>query len=205
MMDTTTLLLVRHGQTRSNVTGYYMGWTDEDLSEEGIWQVEQLSRRLGDWAIDSAYSSPLRRAYRTAQIIADRHHLSISPLQGLGEIRLGVWEGMSRKEVKAKFPDMWRAWRSDPSAVQMPEGESIAQVQERAVASFENIIEANVGHQVLVVTHEVIVKLLVAHCLDVSTSIYRRFEVANASLTVIKVADGRRWLCLLNDTSHLSL
>lgn len=202
-MNTTTVFLVRHAQTSWNVTGRYMGWIDEDLSEEGIWQAEQLSVRLEGQPIDSAYSSPLKRAYHTAQVMVAPHSLSVCPMPGLGEIRLGSWEGFTREEVKARFPDIWQAWRSDPSMVQMPEGENIAQVQDRAVAALQNIIDANRGRKVLIVTHEVIVKLLVTHCLDVGTGIYRRFEVANASLTVIQIMDGMCLLRMLNDTSHL--
>ncbi|HJX69750.1 MAG TPA: histidine phosphatase family protein [Dehalococcoidia bacterium] len=201
-MDT-TVLLVRHGQTLSNIAGRYMGWSDEGLSEEGMWQAKQLSRRLASWSIAFAYSSPLKRAYQTAGIIAAPHSLSVSPLEGLGEIRIGDWEGKSGAEIEVKFPHIWQVWRRDPSAVQMPGGENMAQVRERAIASFENILETNQGRQVLVVTHEVIVKLLVAHCLNVSTSIYRQFEVANASLTIIQLIDGRQRLRLLNDTGHL--
>lgn len=182
-----------------------MGWIDEDLSEEGVWQAEQLSHRLERWPIDAVYSSPLKRAHRTASIVAAPHSLPVSPLQGLGEIRIGSWEGMSRAEVEAKYPDIWRAWRSDPSAVQMPDGENVAQVRERAAASLENIVESNSGQQVLVVTHEIIVKLIVAHCLDVSTSIYRRFEVANASLTILQFTEGWYRLRLLNDNAHLEV
>lgn len=203
MSDTTTIYLVRHAQTRWNVTGRYMGWIDEDLSEEGIWQAEQLSRRLKSQNIDSVYSSPLKRAYRTAQITAAHHSLQVSPLPGLGEIRIGTWEGLTREEVRAQFPDIWQAWRRDPSTVQMPEGENMAQVRERAVPTFQDIIETNRGSKVLLVTHEVIVKLLVTFCLDVGTGIYRRFEVANASLSIIQILDGMCLLRLLNDTSHL--
>lgn len=204
-MDTTTIILVRHAQTRSNMNGRYMGWIDEDLSEEGIWQAEQLSRRLEGRSIDFAYSSPLRRACRTAQIIAMPHSIPVSLIEGLGEIRIGAWEGMYAVEIEANFPDIWRVWRRDPSGFQMPGGESLSQVGERAIASFEDIVEANRGQQVLVVTHDVVVRLLVAYCLDVSSSIYRRLEVANASLTIIQLIDGRRRLRLLNDIGHLEI
>ncbi len=202
-METTTVLLVRHGQTLSNVSGRYMGWIDEDLSEEGVWQAEQLSHRLAGWSIASAYSSPLRRAQRTAEIVSAPHSIPVSIVDGLGEIRLGAWEGLYGAEIEAQFPDLWRAWKTDPSTVQVPGGESLAQVRERAVASFEDIAEDKRGQQILVVTHEVIVRLLVAYCLDASSSIYRRLDVGNASLTIIKVIDGRRRLRLMNDSGHL--
>lgn len=204
-MDTTTVLLVRHGQTPSNVSGRYMGWIDENLSEEGVWQAEQLSHRLEGRPIASAYSSPLRRTYRTAEIIALPHSIPVSVVEGLGEIRIGAWEGKHGVEIEAEFPDIWRAWKTDPSTVQMPGGESLAQVRERAIASFEDIVEANRGHQVLLVTHDVIVRLLVAYCLDASSSIYRRLEAGNASLSIIQVIDGWRRLRLMNDRGHLEV
>ena len=204
-MDT-RVFLVRHAQTLSNVTGRYMGWIDEDLSDEGIWQAKQLSHRLEGQAIASAYSSPLKRACRTAEIIVIPHSLPVFPLQELGEIRIGAWEGLSATEIAARFPDIWQAWRSDPSSIQMPGGESLAQVQERAIASFETIVETNRGLDVLVVTHDVIVRILAAYCLNVSTSIYRQLEVANASLTIIRpIKDGQYRLQVLNDTGHLEI
>ena len=68
---TTTILLVRHGQTNSNITGYYMGWSDEDLNNVGYTQVRRLSSRLASLSIASVYTSPLRRAYATAEIFAE--------------------------------------------------------------------------------------------------------------------------------------
>ena len=180
-----------------------MGWMDEDLSEKGLWQAEKLSRRLAQRSIEVVYSSPLKRAFRTAQMVALPHSLPVRVLEGLGEIRIGEWEGMSGQEIAAKFPDLWQTWRSDPSGIQMPGGESLAQVQERAAAAFDRIAQANQGKQVLVVTHDVVVRLMVAHYLNVSTSIYRRLEVGNASLTIIELVDGRGWLRVLNDIAHL--
>jgi len=199
----TMLLVVRHAQTLSNITGHYMGWIDEDLSEEGVWQAEQLSQRLSHWSVAAVYSSPLKRALRTAEIIASPHSLPVQILEELGEIRLGAWEGMFAEEIEAKFPKLWRRWRRNPSNIQMPDGESLAQVQQRAIAAFRNITHLNQGQQVLIVTHDIIVRLLVAYCLDVSVSIYRRLEVANASLTMIQLINDRYRLRLLNDTGHL--
>ena len=199
----TVLLLVRHAQTMSNITGKYAGWIDEDLNNEGLRQAQQLAERLKSWRIDSIYSSPLKRAYHTAEIIAAAHSLSVNTLEELGEIRMGAWQGLSAAQIEARFPEEWKQWRSDPSALVIPEGESIAQVQKRAILALERITEANQEYQVLVVTHDAIVKLLIAYCLSVSPSIYRRIETVNSSLTVIKIIDGSYRLSLLNDTSHL--
>jgi broad specificity phosphatase PhoE len=187
----------------SNITGRYMGWIDEDLSEEGLWQAQRLSTRLSRWPIAAVFCSPLKRAVRTAELIAMPHALTLQKLEALGEIRIGAWEGMFAKEIEAKFPELWRMWRTDPSAVQMPGGETLNQVGQRAIQALENIVLQNQGKQVVAVTHDVVARVLVAYCLNVSTSIYRRLEVANTSLTVIQcMKDGYR-LRLLNDTAHL--
>ncbi len=199
----TTLLLVRHAQTASNVNGRYMGWIDEDLSEEGLRQAQRLSMRLSRWPIAAVFCSPLIRASRTAEILALPHGLPLQKLEELGEIRMGAWEGLFAQEIEAKFPQLWRTWRADPSAIHMPSGESLTQVRERSILALENIVLQNQGRQVVAVTHDVVARILVAHCLNVSTSIYRRLEVANTSLTVIQCTNDVYRLRLLNDTAHL--
>jgi broad specificity phosphatase PhoE len=199
----TTLLLVRHAQTASNVNGRYMGWIDEDLSEEGLRQAQRLSMRLSRWPIAAVFCSPLIRASRTAEILALPHGLPLQKLEELGEIRMGAWEGLFAQEIEAKFPQLWRTWRADPSAIHMPSGESLTQVRERSILALENIVLQNQGRQVVAVTHDVVARILVAHCLNVSTSIYRRLEVANTSLTVIQRTNDVYRLRLFNDTAHL--
>ena len=200
---TTTVLLVRHGQTDSNVTGFYMGWSDEDLNEIGYTQVHRLSSRLASLPIASVYTSPLRRAYATAVILAEPHKLEPEVLDDLIEIRLGDWQGLHMDEIKRRWPELWQQWRIDPSEVAMPNGESLSEITERAIRAFRRILGANRGKQAVIVTHDVIVKVLVAHVLGVSNSIYRRFDISNASLSVIRVVNSISRLARLNDTSHL--
>lgn len=200
---TTTVLLVRHGQAKSNVTGYYMGWSNEDLSEIGYTQSNSLSSRLSSLPIASVYSSPLQRTYATAMILAKPHHLEVATLDDLIEIRLGDWQGLHRDEIKQGWPELWQQSRTDPSEITIPNGESFQQVTERAIQGFDKIVAANQGKQVVMVTHEVVVKVLVAYALGVSNRIYRRFEINNASLSVIRITNGNARLITLNDTSHL--
>jgi broad specificity phosphatase PhoE len=200
---TTTVLLVRHGQTSSNVTGFYMGWSDENLNEVGYTQARSLSSRLASLPITSVYTSPLRRAYTTAAILAEPHKLELKFSDHLTEIRLGDWQGLHMDEIKRRWPELWQQSRIDPSELTMPNGESFGQVTERAVRAFEMIVEANQGKLVAIVTHDVIIRVLAAYILGVSNSIYRRFEINNTSLSVIGVANNNSRLITLNDTSHL--
>ncbi len=199
---TTTVLLVRHGQTRSNVTGFYMGWSNEDLDEVGYDQARKLSARLAGLPIASVYNSPLKRAHTTASIIAKPHGLEVEPLEDLIEIKLGDWEGLHESEIARRWPELWQQSEIDPSGMAMPHGESFSQVAERAVRAFESVVAANGEKRVAIVTHEIVVKILVAHVMGVTYSIYRRIKIDNASLSVVRIAGGSRQLITLNDTSH---
>lgn len=200
---TTTVLLIRHGQTRANISGFYMGRSDEDLNETGYKQVQELSERLADTQIDAIYTSPLKRTRTTAETVAKPHNLKPSSIEKLTEIQLGEWEGLHAEEIIRKWPDLWQQSRIDPSVLTFPGGESFKQVAERGALAFETIVRLNPDSKVAIVTHDIIVRVMVAHVLEVSNSIYRRIEISNASLTTVRVIDGKRQLITLNDTSHL--
>lgn len=202
MQDETTILLARHGQTRANAAGCYMGWSDDELDECGWAEARRLSSRLASLPIAAVYSSPLQRACSTAQCIAQPHNLMVVTLDDLGELRLGDWEGMPIDEVKRKWPDLWRQSRLDPTELTLPNGESYREVTERAVRCFRKIVVDNGGMQAVVVTHEAIVRVLVAQVLGVSNSIHHRLQIDNGSVTVLQ-AGNRPLLVKLNDTSHL--
>jgi broad specificity phosphatase PhoE len=199
----TTLLIIRHGQTDSNISGYYMGWSQEDLNETGYKQVKLLSDRLSEVPIDIVYSSPLKRALSTAGAVAEPHGLAPVSLDDLIEINLGDWQELHASEIIKRWPDMWQQSRVDPSELAWPNGESFAQTAERSVRAFDSIVDANRGKLVAVVTHDIIVRIMAMHVLGVPYSTYRRMEISNASFTRIVVMDDKKQLITLNDTSHL--
>ncbi|MFC1864657.1 histidine phosphatase family protein [Chloroflexota bacterium] len=200
---TTNVLLVRHGQTDSNVTGFYMGRSNEDLNEVGYTQARCLSSRLASLPIASVYTSPLQRACTTATILAEPHKLEPKVLDDLIEIGLGDWQGLHMDEIKVRWSEVWQQWRTDPSEVTLPNGESFDEVAERAIRAFERVVGANRGKRAVIVTHDAIVKVVVAHVLGAPNSIYRRVEISNASLSMIRVMSRSSQLARLNDTSHL--
>jgi len=200
---TTTVLLARHGQTESNVSGFYMGRSNEDLNDVGYAQVRSLSSRLAGMPIASVYTSPIQRAYITAMILAKPHNLEVKVLDDLIEIQLGDWQGLHLNEISQRWPELWQQWRADPSESTIPNGESFKQVTERAIQAFEAVVAAEQGRQAVIVTHEIVIKVLVAHVLGVPNSIYRRFEINNASLSMVRLINGKTRLIMLNDTSHL--
>ena len=199
----TVILLVRHGQIKSNVTGFYSGWANEDLDEVGYIQAHSLSSRLASLPIAAIYSSPLKRTHITATILAKPHGLQVETSDELIEIRLGDWEGLHMDEIRQRWPELWQQYRIDPSRITLPNGESFKQVTERAVRFFEKVAATNRSKHAIIVTHDAIIRVLIAHVLGVLNSIYRRFDVNNASLSAVRVIDGKARLITLNDISHL--
>ncbi len=202
-MTTTTVMLVRHGQTESNVKGYYMGRLDEDINETGYAQARALSARLAGCPVSAVYASPLRRTCSTASVLAEPHGLELKLLEDLIEIHQGDWEGMHVDKISAGWPEQWRHTRTDPTDFTMPNGESFREVTERSVRAFEKIVAEDTGRQVLLVAHEIVVKVIIVHALGATNSIYRRFDLSNASLSVVEVRGDRPHLVCLNDTTHL--
>ena len=198
------ILLVRHGQTESNRTGYYIGWSSEDLDTTGVAQAQRLSSRLAGSPIEVIYSSPLQRAFTTASIIAGPHHVEVKTLPDLKEVNQGHLQGAPRSETKNRFPEFWKQLIEDISQATFPGGESFAQVAERSLRTFKSIIKENPDKRVLIVSHEIVIKIIIMQALGVPYNIYRRFEVGNASLSLLQVQGTSFKLITLNDKSHLA-
>lgn len=201
--QTTTVYLIRHGQTRSNVTGYLMGWTDEGLDDVGYTQANSLAARIASLPITSVYTSPLRRAFETAAIAAKPHGLEPRVYPDLVEINYGDWQGLHREQVRQEWPELWQKLRIYSPDVVIPNGESLEQVNRRTIRAFNTIITSEPGGQVAIVTHQGILKAMVAYILNAPNIVCSRFELGNASLSLVRITDGTPRLITLNDMSHI--
>ena len=114
MPTVTRLYLIRHGATMLTAEDRFAGATNVALSNEGRAQAAALADRLKGVKLGAVYASPLDRTMETASILAAPHHLAVQPVDGLREISHGRWEGMTRAEVLAAFPDEVAAWDEDP-------------------------------------------------------------------------------------------
>ncbi|MFO8010762.1 MAG: histidine phosphatase family protein [Dehalococcoidia bacterium] len=197
------LMLIRHGQVESNVTRHYPGWSDEDLDSTGLHQASHLASRLSSEHLDMVYTSPLRRAYTTATILAGPHNIEPETRRDIIELNLGDWQGLNSAEISRGWPGLWEQSRYDPSELRIPGGESYPQLTARVVGAFRDITEGSAGGTVVMVTHDAVIRVLVAHVLNVSNSIYRRITIGNTSITVIETSGSRQYLSRLNDTAHL--
>ena len=106
----TTLILARHGETDWNRENRFQGHADPPLNDLGREQSAELAARLAGEGIARVYTSPLRRASETAEIVARELGLEVEHLEGLREIDVGAWSGLTRDEVAVRFPDEYALW-----------------------------------------------------------------------------------------------
>jgi probable phosphoglycerate mutase len=177
------LLLLRHAVT--DQTGARLsGWTPGvHLSAAGREQAEGLAGRLGPVPLDAVYASPLERCQETAATVADAKGLKVATLEDAGEVRYGDWTGRTLKEL-AKEP-LWKVVQTTPSAARFPEGESLFEMQTRAVLAVERLREAHPGQTVALCSHADVIKALVCHYLGMHLDLFQRVEVSPASVTSI--------------------
>jgi broad specificity phosphatase PhoE len=163
----TTLILIRHGQTDWNVEGRWQGQADPLLNERGREEARRTARALRRFEFAALYSSDLRRAIETAQIIAVRMALQIIPELRLREIHLGVWQGMLSTDIQAKYPDEFRRWHALPLAVHPPGGEDIPALAACVLPAVNEIImrypdpTGTFGQRVGIVAHELPIAVIV--------------------------------------------
>jgi probable phosphoglycerate mutase len=200
----TRLFLVRHGATKLSAEDRFAGATDVELSDEGIFQAEQLAARLADDSIGAAYCSPMTRTRHTASILAKPHGLTPIEREGLREIHHGHWEGLTRAEVESRFPDEYVSWEEDPYTFAPEGGENGVSVIARTLPVIREIVVQHRGENVLIVSHKATLRLLISSVLGFDGRGYRdRLDQSPASLNVLDFKDPvRARLMLFNDVSH---
>lgn len=200
----TTLYIVRHCQSAGNQGGRFQGQFDGPVNEMGEKQLELLSLRFRNEHLDAIYSSPLTRAYKTAQAIDRFHDLPIQTMDGLSEIDVGEMENQLLSDIAVKYPEVARNWDNAPDLCVFPGGESMAQVYRRINDAIDQIIEENPGKTVAVATHGGVIRNLYARVEYGSIEGLRKSVVfGNTSVSVLEAENGRlRWKSI-NDMSHL--
>ena len=200
----TRIILVRHGQTEWNRAERFRGRADLPLNGVGLAQAEATARRIAAaWPASAVYSSPLKRAMETAKIIAEVLDLAVQPLAGLMDIDYGEWQGLSPDEVAERYGDLYARWLEEPHLVRIPRGESLGEVRERAMAALEGVIARHSGQTVVLVSHQVVNKVLLCAVLGLDDSHFWHIGQENGAINVFEHCGRGFVISLLNDTCHL--
>jgi probable phosphomutase (TIGR03848 family) len=199
----TRVLLVRHGDNDALQSGIVAGWTPGiHLNREGRAQAEALARRLAPVKIEAVYTSPLERTVETARIIAAAHGLPVVVRERLGEAHVGRWTGQPLEKLRTR--KLWRQVQSTPSTARFPGGESMRDVQARAVAELEELEAKHRQQTIAVISHADVIKAAVAYYIGLHLDLFQRLVIAPASLTVLMLDGPIPRLECLNDNSHLA-
>jgi broad specificity phosphatase PhoE len=150
----TTLVLIRHGQTDWNVEGRWQGQADPPLNNTGREQARHAAEHQRHLGFAALYSSDLRRAMETAQIIGAEMELDVIPEPRLREINLGRWQGMLSADILAQYPAEFRRWHESPLAAHPPDGEDIPTLAARVLEAINAIMARHPKQRVGIVAHE---------------------------------------------------
>ena len=197
----TTIYLVRHGETTWNKEGRFQGHMDVELSPVGLKQAEIVAERMKQIKIDQIYTSDLKRAYKTAEIIAKPHSLQLKEINKIREIHIGIWGGKTLEEIRETHFDEFRKWNTDENYT-IDGGESFKTFNDRVYESLLSIMDKHKGENICVVTHGGVVKSFVSSILELSKDARKKFFVQNCSITTIAKEGKRIILETLNDYSH---
>lgn len=201
----TRILLIRHGETDWNRIHRFQGRSDLPLNKKGKEQARALALTLKHEPIMAIYSSPLMRAIETARHIK-MFHLS-TPFfeeEALVEMDLGDFDGMEARRWAAQFQDFRKAWRENPASVKMPGGESLQDVQTRAVDALERITNIYPpGSTLLFCSHNFVNLTILCYALEISLNRFRDLQQDTAAISVLYKKGYRLWAEMVNDKSHL--
>ena len=193
------LILVRHGETESNVRCTYLGWTDVDLNERGIEQAKAACEKLKGVLVDGIYTSPLKRAMHTAEIINKNFEMNIEVSERLKERNFGVWDNLTYKDITQRYPGEHDLWVKDWINYCVPGGESSYQAYERVTGFIDELVESKSEGTYLIVTHLGCVRKIISHLLGMGLEGSWHFKVDNAGICRVSINDeGYAYLTALN-------
>ena len=182
------IFLIRHGETDWNVFKRIQGSTDKALNQQGVLQAQALAQKLVSqkYQIEKIYTSRLKRAKVTAEIVSNGLQVACEVKSGLEEMNLGSWEGKTWKEVRTFNQEDYQVWRDNVRYARPPMGESYQEVLDRFIPVLQEIASNHDG-DVLVVTHSANIMTLLSYMNQTKfEDMNRNFPVRNAEMVEIE-------------------
>jgi broad specificity phosphatase PhoE len=186
----TTILLARHGETDWNREDRFQGHADPPLNELGRTQANGLAATLADVELAAVYSSPLRRALQTAEAVAASRGLEPVLVDALREVDVGSWQGLTRAELEARFPNQFARWLDYGQGWE--DGESYDELGRRVVSALLELAATHTGARILAVTHGGPIRAAFAFAAGSTYAEARRRgpTIGNAFVAEFTVEDG---------------
>ena len=197
------IYLIRHAESIANAQGIYQGQTyDTELSERGNKQAQALAQCFKRVSLSRIIASPLKRTMQTATIVALNKQLSVQVEPQIIETNHGDWEGKHKEIVKKTWPWLYRKWSRFPSSTKFPQGEHFLETQKRVLGWWQLICQA-VTADTLVVSHDNIIRIIVARILNRKLNKIWKFHLQPTAITEVSVTKEKVRLVSLGECKHL--
>ena len=197
------IYLVRHGESVGNREDRFRGRHDFPLNDNGIMQARALYQELSSVQFNAIYSSPLKRAFTTAEILANKRPV-LKIDNGFTNISLGDWENRKKSEIREGYPDLWKLWTTEPEKLNFPGMETLAQVSERSYKSLQKLIKSHPKGIIAIVSHRAVIKPLIAAVLNIPEPYFWKVHMDTAAYSILEYRKERGFtLTGLNFNKHL--
>ncbi len=194
----TTFYLIRHAHCDC-IGRRLAGWEPGiHLSPEGVRQAERLAEALSGSRIDAIYSSPLERAFETAEPLAARTHARIHVSDKLGEIRFGKWTGSGFRQLGSR--PVWNRFNAFRSGTRIPEGDLMIEVQARIISELDRLRAEHRGGSLALVSHADVIRSALAFYAGIPLDIMQRIEVSPASVSTLVLENEGPRILQINKT-----
>ena len=197
MDGATTVWLVRHASV-AGTDGRCCGRLDVPLSPEGIIQARETVARLAQEKICAVYSSGLRRAVETGQMLADALQLNVTVLETLAEIDFGDFEGMTFEEIRRRYPEAFERWMTQPTNTRFPNGESFADMRDRVSRTVDPLLRRHRNESIAIVSHSGVIRFLIGRALSMPADQIFRLAQRHAAINRIKFTEDGPIVELMN-------
>ena len=189
------IFLLRHAQSEANAKGILAGRLDNiPLSKTGLKERELLTSRFAGSEFDQIVSSPIQRCLETIEVLTDSPRV----LDEFTEVDYGDWSG--RKMSSLMRNKAWREIHKNPASVRFPNGETLPEVQTRALLGLDSVINKK-AKNILISTHADVVKVLILHALGTHLNNIDKISVDNVSVSIIDKTDNGLRVVRVNDTN----
>jgi len=201
----TNIYLVRHGSTEWNEKRIWQGVVDTELSTRGIEEVEKVAEFFKNKSIDAIFSSPMRRALQTANIIASKIGYDSDKIiidNRLRECEIRLWNGKTNEEIAQLYAMQFQEWFTSLNS-NIAGVESLESVQKRMHDLLRDVIVHFTNKNVIIVSHAIAMRMLISKILNLIPPDHLNFTLDNASVSSLISNDGKIKVRFLNYTSNL--
>lgn len=198
--------LIRHGETQSNKENRFRGDLDLQLNEKGLAQAQKLAQGLRNMNYAALYSSPLERAVKTLEPLAQLLHLDVVTDQRINNLALPLWQGKTYDQVQQQWPEQFQLWQRSPELLDLGGNEKLTDVGNRSFQCLCDLVARHQGTHFVLCSHQSVLKPLIAKILNIPIPWFWKITINEASVTRLSYSREQGWsLIFSNHTFDRSL